>query len=432
MSDQQDNIQWFRTAAPYINTHRGKTFVILLSDSCVASDDFINQIHDIALLHHLGIKLVILHGSRLQIDQHLQQHQIETLYHHDVRICDVSAMPKILNAINEVRTTIESRLSMGLPNTPMSGADISVISGNFINGMPLGIIDGVDMQHAGKVRDIKHESIKQLLAKRHVVLLSHIGFSKTGEVFNLPADELATEVAMSLQAEKLIFISPYKQNNSDSVQISSSDCDQLISENQLEPDFKKLLRLAKQAIIQQVGRVHIIEQHVDGGLLQELFTREGSGTLITNLFYEGIHQASIDDIGGILELIRPLELSGTLVPRAREQLELEIPWFHVIEKEGLIIACVACIPVEDSEYAEIACLAVNNDYQGDGLGAQLLQMAEHQARKLDRKRIYIQTTKSSHWFIENGFEQINLAELPEVKQQVYNEQRRSIIMSKKV
>ena len=113
---------------------------------------------------------------------------------------------------------------MGLPNTPMSGSEISLVSGNFVTGMPLGVIDGVDMQHSGKVRDVKHQAINELLDRNHVILLSNIGYSKTGEVFNLPAEELATEVAVSLNADKLIFI-PLTQINSEGADsLSTIEC----------------------------------------------------------------------------------------------------------------------------------------------------------------------------------------------------------------
>ena len=424
-------IKWFRSAAPYINAFRQKTFVIVLSGEMVKSEIFQDLIHDIALCHHLGIKLVIVHGSRCQIEEQLQKDQITSRYHNNIRISERAAMPSIMQAINQVRTTIDARLSMGLPNTPMSGSDISVVSGNFVTGMPLGIIDGVDMQHSGKVRSINSTDIHQLLEK-HVVLLSNMGYSKSGEVFNLPAEELATELAIALQAEKLIFFNPSFIENPVTDQFSTQDCEQFLQQEDIDDSLKSLLNQSILAVKQSVQRVHIIDDALDGGLLQELFTRDGAGMMITNLFYEGIRSATINDIGGILELIQPLEQSGILVKRSREQLELEINHFRLIEKDGMVIACIACVPDSKIRKAEVACVAVHSDYRNTGLGEQLLTAVELEAKKSGQQYLYILTTRTSHWFMEKGFSEQALEFLPEWKQKYYPKDRNSLIMAKNI
>ena len=424
-------IKWFRSAAPYINAFRQKTFVIVLSGEMVKSEIFQDLIHDIALCHHLGIKLVIVHGSRCQIEEQLQKDQITSRYHNNIRISERAAMPSIMQAINQVRTTIDARLSMGLPNTPMSGSDISVVSGNFVTGMPLGIIDGVDMQHSGKVRSINSTDIHQLLEK-HVVLLSNMGYSKSGEVFNLPAEELATELAIALQAEKLIFFNSSFIENPVTDQFSTQDCEQFLQQEDIDDSLKSLLNQSILAVKQSVQRVHIIDDALDGGLLQELFTRDGAGMMITNLFYEGIRSATINDIGGILELIQPLEQSGILVKRSREQLELEINHFRLIEKDGMVIACIACVPDSKIRKAEVACVAVHSDYRNTGLGEQLLTAVELEAKKSGQQYLYILTTRTSHWFMEKGFSEQALEFLPKWKQKYYPKDRNSLIMAKNI
>ena len=432
MNSNQDFVQWFRGTAPYIKAHRKKTFVILISDEIIQSDRLTGLIHDIALLNHLGNKLVILHSSRNSIDKQLAKHHITSEFNRKIRISDTKSLPYIIQAINEGKSHLESQLSMGLPNTPMSGSEISLVSGNFVTGMPLGILDGVDMQHSGKVRDIKHETINDLLDQNHVILLSNIGYSKTGEIFNLPAEELATETAKALGADKLIFIHLDHSDSGLADTLSTSECDDLIQSEETLDQIKGLLELSVSAIQSNVKRVHIIDQQVDGGLLLELFTRDGYGTMITNLFYEGIRPANIDDIGGILSLIQPLESTGALVERSREQLELEIKYFKVIEKDGMVIACVACIPEPDNNIAELACLAVHASYQRSGLGKQLLQSTEHLALKQNIHQLYILTTRTSHWFIENGFVDATVSSLPKLKQTSYNDNRRSKIMMKEI
>ena len=424
-------MHWFRGAAPYIKAHRKKTFVILVDDEVIFSDRFIGVVHDIALLNHLGIKLVLLHSSRKSIDTHLAQHDQKPRFHRNLRITDSDSLPLIIQAVNQVRTVFESHLSMGLPNTPMSGSEISLVGGNFITGMPLGVIDGVDMQHSGKVRDVKHEDIGALLAQNHVVLISNLGYSRTGEVFNLPAEELACEVAISLRADKLIYLHhDLGEGERNPSSLSTRDCEDRLENNQVLGEMRNTLLQAIRAIKSQVRRVHLLDQNIDGGLLLELFTRDGCGTMVTNLFYEGIRAASIDDIGGILGLIEPLESSGILVARSREQLELEISYFQVIEKDGMIIACIACIPDKDSPIAEIACLAVHDDYRRAGLGNQLLEVCEYRARQAEIERLYTLTTRSSHWFIEHGYGEDSHFELPPAKRATLNPERGSKILAK--
>jgi len=433
MSNTQDYVQWFRGAAPYIKAHRKRTFVIMVSDEVIYSDRFIGLVHDIALLNHLGIKLVILHGSRSSIDAHLANNKLESGFHHNVRITDATALPLVIQAINEVKTYFEAQLSTGLPNTPMSGSELSLVGGNFVIGMPLGVIDGIDMQHSGKVRDIKHEAINELLALNHVVLLSNLGYSRTGEVFNLPAEELAGEVARSLKADKLIYIQPgIADGETPASTLSTSECESMLGDPATRDELKSLLGQAIQAIQAQVKRVHLIDPGVDGGLLLELFTRDGYGTMVTNLFYEGSRAATIDDVGGILSLIEPHESSGVLVVRSREQIELEISHFQVIDKDGMIIGCIACIPDGNAGMAEIACLAVHQSYQRSGLGNQLLQIAEDRASKSGIAKLYTLTTRTSHWFIEHGFVESNDCKLPEARLARYNADRGSKILLKSI
>jgi amino-acid N-acetyltransferase len=424
-----DHIQWFRSAAPYINAFRGKTFVVVIPGELVRSSLFTHLIHDIALCHHLGIKLVLVHGSRHQIDQILTEQGVEGAFHHNTRISEARHMPLIVRAIEEVRNIVLSQLSMGLPNTPMSGSEISVISGNFVTGMPLGIIDGVDMQRSGKVRSINTKAICQMLGS-HIVLLSNLGYSKSGEVFNLPAEELGEKVASSLEAEKLIFFSEHYVTAPDTDRFSTVQCEQFIQAQGTVESLRQLLRHAVNAVSMGVDRVHLIDQSLDGGLLQELFTRDGAGMMVTNLFYEGLRKANIDDIGGVLELIRPLEEAGILIRRSREQLELEINSFYVIEKDGMIIACIACVADLDNAIAEVACVAVHPAFRNRGLGDQMLSAVEQDARRLGLRELYILTTRTAHWFLEKGFIENTLDFLPDSKRGDYNRARGSHIMTK--
>jgi len=435
-----EHVDWFRQSAPYIHSHRGKTFVILFGGEAVEHDGFAHLIHDIALLSSLGVRIVLVHGARSQIEKQLHTLGVNSKFADGSRITLNENMPAIEQAVGQVRLRIEAQLSMGLPNTPMADASIRVISGNFITAQPHGIHNGIDFCQTGNVRNVDAVTIKQQLANNNVTLISPIGYSPTGEVFNLRAEDVATETAIALNADKLIFV---MENNG--VTDKSGELLQQLdlpraenwqknhsSNKDADIDTQIHLNNAAHACRGGVQRVHLLSRQIDGALLLELYTRDGVGTLVTADNYEGLRTASIDDIGGILELISPLENSGVLVKRSREQLELDIRNFTVIERDGMIIACAAIFTFPKEEAAELACLAVHQDYQTQGRGDDLMQHIEWQARKKHMKKIFTLTTQTMHWFIERGFVECSADELPIEKQSLYNYQRNSKIFCKQL
>jgi amino-acid N-acetyltransferase len=434
----QSHVNWFRNSAPYINAHRGGTFVILFGGEAVEHEGFAHLIHDIALLGSLGVRLVLVHGARPQIDQQLKALNIESKFSGDLRISTTDDMPGIEQAVGQVRMRIEAQLSMGLPNTPMAGARIRVVSGNFVTAQPYGVRDGVDYCQTGTVRNVDANAISGQLAQNNVVLISPIGFSTTGETFSLRAENVATKTAIALKADKLIFI---MENNGvlgkDGELLQQLNLPQAEQWQKQHGDRSKRssetqahLNNAAAACRGGVKRAHLISRNIDGVLLQELYTRDGIGTLVTADNYEGLRHASIEDIGGIMELISPLEDEGALVKRSREQLELDIGNFTVIERDGMIIACAALFSFSEESVAELACLAVHPDYQERGRGGDLLQHIEWQARKQHIERLFTLTTRTMHWFIERGFSESKLESLPLKKQQLYNYQRKSKVLDK--
>jgi len=436
------HVDWFRQSAPYIHAHRGRTFVILFGGEAVEHEGFAHLIHDIALLSSLGVRIVLVHGARPQIEKQLTTLNIESEFADNMRITLYENMPAVEQAVGQVRMSIEAQLSMGLPNTPMAGASLRVISGNFVTAQPYGIRNGVDYCQTGNVRNIDADAIDQHLKNSNVVLVSPIGYSPTGEIFNLRAEDIATETAIALKADKLIFI---MENNG----VTGKDGDLLQQLNlpQAEGWLKKHrakkdqgesidtqihLHNAAQACRGGVRRVHLLSRQIDGALLLELYTRDGIGTMVTAENYEGLRTASIDDIGGIMELISPLEEQSVLVKRSREQLELDIDNFTVIERDGMIIACAALFTFAETRAAELACLAVHQDYQIHGRGDDLLQHIEWQARKKHLKKLFTLTTQTMHWFIERGFVECSTDDLPVEKKSLYNFQRNSKVLCKKL
>lgn len=424
----------FRHSAPYIHAHRGRTFVIGFSGEAITDVNFAGLIHDFALLQSLGIKLVLVHGARPQIEQRLKERGAEIRYANGLRVTDDAALICVKEAVGTVRVDLEALLSMGVSNTPMSGARIRVTSGNYVTAKPVGVREGIDYCHTGEVRRIDGAAIRQQLEDQRIVLLSPIGYSPTGEVFNLSAEEVAMHTAIELRADKLILLidgAGLAQGRKPIRQLTPNDAERLLNgKRALSEDLSRHLASATQAAKRGVRRAHLVARATDGALLQELFTRDGVGTLITTDVYEGLRQANIDDVGGILELIEPLEAEGVLVRRSRELLEMEISQFLVVERDGMITACAGLYAYPDEAVAELACLAVHPDYRGAGRGDNLLTTLERKAQEKGIKRLFVLTTRTAHWFRERGFEPADVEDLPVKRRSLYNYQRKSKVFIK--
>lgn len=409
--------------------------MLMLEGDAIADDNFAHIVQDIALLNSLGVRLVIVHGARPQIDQALNVLNIKSQFQGDLRITDQPALNAVRAAIGIVKSDIEARLSVGLPNTPMHGARIRVVSGNFVTAKPKGVIDGVDFQHTGEVRRIDRRAIGQQLDQGNIVLLSSCGYSPSGEMFNLAAEDVATQAAISLAAEKLILMGefeglPAAENGSEIIsQITTDELSQLV--DSLTGEHKVHAQSSLTAVKAGINRAHLLSHKVDGALLQELFTHEGAGTLITAGDYEQLRQANIEDVGGILELLTPLEDQGVLVRRSRELLETEISRFNVIERDGMIIACAALYP-SSTELAELACVAVSSEYRSGQRGDRLLNAISAQAKAENINKIFVLTTRTAHWFMERGFSEADISALPKERQSLYNFQRNSKIFIKEL
>ena len=427
-------VDWFRQSSPYIHAHRGKVVVLSFGGEAVSDAGFANLVHDIALLNGLGIRLVLVPGARPQIEERLAARGDDMQVVNGLRVTDAEALACVKEANGVVRVEIEALLSMGLANSPMAGVRIRVGSGNFVTAKPLGIIDGTDYQHTGEVRRVDAEALNNLLASGSIALVPGLGYSPTGEVFNLSAADVASAVAAALNADKLIFLTEQKVADGRGRVINSMvprEVDQLLARRRsLSEDVARVLQNAAAACRGGVKRVHILERRRDGILLSELFTRDGAGTLVTAEPYELIRTARIDDVGGILELIAPMEAAGILVKRSRERLEQEIDQFTVIERDGTVIACAALYPFPDEGLAELACVAVHGEYRGAGRGDELLEFIEERTRALGIGELFVLSTRTSHWFRERGFHNAEVDRLPRRRRDLYNWQRNSKVYIK--
>lgn len=429
-------VEGFRHSVPYINTHRGKTFVIMLGGEAIEHENFSSIVNDIGLLHSLGIRLVVVYGARPQIDANLAAHHHEPLYHKNIRVTDAKTLELVKQAAGTLQLDITARLSMSLNNTPLQGAHINVVSGNFIIAQPLGVDDGVDYCHSGRIRRIDEDAIHRQLDSGAIVLLGSVAVSVTGESFNLTSEEIATQLAIKLKAEKMIgFCSSQGVTNDDGDIVSElfpNEAQARVEAQEEKGDYNsgtvRFLRGAVKACRSGVRRCHLISYQEDGALLQELFSRDGIGTQIVMESAEQIRRATINDIGGILELIRPLEQQGILVRRSREQLEMEIDKFTIIQRDNTTIACAALYPFPEEKIGEMACVAVHPDYRSSSRGEVLLERIAAQAKQSGLSKLFVLTTRSIHWFQERGFTPVDIDLLPESKKQLYNYQRKSKVL----
>ena len=431
-------VQWFRAAAPYIHAFRGRTFVIAFGGEVMSESRFVGLNHDLNLLAALGVRLVVVHGARAQIETKLKELGHTTRYVRGLRVTDDIALACAKEASGRLRVEIEALLSMGLPNSPMANADIRVSSGNFVTAKPIGIVDGVDLQHTGEVRKVDAPAINDRLNFGELVLLSPLGFSATGEIFNVALESIAEAVAIALQAEKLIFMMdrPGATNKRGHLlrELTPLQARKLLNRKDapLDGDARFYLPCAVRACENGVKRAHLISRHAEGALLQELFTHQGVGTMIAPDPVEKLRDAKIDDIGAILALIEPLEADGTLVKRGRDLLEMEIGRFAVLEHDGMIIGCAALYPFAEEAAAELACLVVHPDFRGRDSGERLLEAMEQRARRRRFKKLFVLTTRAEHWFVEHGFAEVDVSALPAQKREMYNYQRRSVVLIKRL
>jgi amino-acid N-acetyltransferase len=425
-----------RASAPYVHAHRGRTFVIYLPGEAAASPRFADLVYDIALLHSLGVRLVVVFGARPQIDTALGAAGVETCFVDDVRVTDAVSLGLIKHAVGALQMDLEALLSTSLASTPMGGARIATVSGNLVTARPVGISRGVDHGHTGEVRRLDTTSINAHLARGHIVLLSCIGYSPSGEIFNLRAEEVASAAATALSADKFVLLHPgaaMHERFADTppglaVEAARALMDR--GDTPLSPADRARLGAAVAACQAGVERSHLVSFESDGALLRELYSRDGVGTMVAGDRYDDIRTASPEDLGGVLALIEPLADAGLLVARSREVIELDIDHYIVTARDGLVTACCALMPYPDEAIGELACVAVHPSYRGQNRAAALLDEVEGRAREIGLDRLFVLTTKAPHWFIEHGFKASSLDALPVAKRALYNYQRNSAVFIK--
>ena len=436
-------VPWFRSVAPYIHAYRGKTFVVALTGELIAAGKLTLFAQDLAILHAMGIKLVLVHGFRPQVSEQLRAKGHPERFAQGLRITDPVALDCAQEAAGQLRFEIEAAFSQGLPNTPMANATVRVVSGNFLTARPVGIVGGVDFMHSGVVRKVDGAAIRRAIDTGAVVLLSPFGFSPTGEAFNLSMEDVATSTAIALQADKLLFVTeiPGIRERLDDpesaidTELALADAERLLAsmpapQRPTDPAF--YLRHCVKACREGVERSHILPFAADGALLQEVYTHDGIGTMVVDEKLESLREATPDDVGGILKLIEPFERDGTLVRRERTEIERDVANYTVIEHDGVIFGCAALYPYPEAKTAEMAALTISPDVQGQGDGERILKRIEQRAKAMGLDSIFVLTTRTMHWFIKRGFAQVDPEWLPEARKRKYNWDRRSQVLVKKL
>ncbi|GLR26410.1 MULTISPECIES: amino-acid N-acetyltransferase [Limnobacter] len=434
--NSQTFVEWLRRVAPYIHAFRGRTFVVAIEGEMV-KQGFLNTLaQDLSLLHAMGMRIVLVCGSRPQVEEQLALRNIQPQFHKGWRVTDKAALECAMEASGELRLDIEAAFSQGLPNTPMAHSSMRIISGNFITARPMGILEGVDLQHTGLVRKIDVTAIAQSLNNNAIVLLSPLGFSPTGEAFNLTLEDVATSTARALKADKLIFVSSIDGvYDEDGVLIEELELDrarELMQSPHQDEQTKDYLECCVLAVQGGVERAHIVPLKLDGSVMLELFSHDGVGTMVSEQNLESLRQATFDDAGAIKTLIEPLEINGTLVRRGRDRIERDIEHFTVLEHDGILWGCAALYPYPDESMGELACLVVHPTWQGTGDGERLLKKVEMEARKMNLKRLFVLTTQTSHFFQKRGFVLSDLEKLPAERKRMYDWTRKSQILIKQL
>ncbi len=412
--DSADFARWFRDATPYIGAHRGRTFVVLLDAEVVACPNLVDLVRDLALLHALGVKLVIVHDAD-GADA--------------ASVVDEQSRDALIAAAGLVRSRLESHFSALAPLGPGGSERIVLVGANLVSARPRGVVQGVDQRLAGEPGRIAADEIARLVDQGCIVLLPPFGYSNAGEAYVFDAASLAAEAAAALRANKLIVYDAMEQLNGIS-QMSPSALAALLEKNDFPPASERRLAALLGASRGGVARGHLICYRSDGALLRELFTAEGVGTQISEGDYRTIRPAETTDIPGILELIRPLEDAGLLVRRPRNRLEAEVGHFHVAELDGIFIGC--CALYSHGKAVELACLAVHPSHRssvdGETLGERLLAYARALARERGASSMFVLTTKAEDWFAARGFRPADMDALPASKQALYNYRRNSKVM----
>ena len=445
-------VDMFRGSANYIASHRNTLVVYHIPGDLLEEDPnvFRDLMNDISLTWLLGMKIVIVAGCRYQIEKRIKERKT----HMGMTVTDPESLRIVKEEAGYVRFEVERQLARALKGAKGGGMEGNVVSGNFYSSQPCGVLDGVDYMYSGFVRKLETEKIHSVHKNRDIVLLTALGFSPTGEVFNVNSEYLAAYAGGALGASKVIYFLEkdaalrHKIHGSNIPHLRVNDGRKLLALNGVRTETKGFVYLdncpyegARKDMLIKMGwgmialdagvkRVHLVAPE-NGMLLQELYTRDGGGTMISTDLYDGILKATVQDVTAIHELITPLVEKGTLIERTKADLERHIDQYHIYTRDGLVVAC-GQLKIFENGYAEIGCMVVNPAYRAKGRGDAMLGYLERLAVQAGATILFVLSTQTMEWFIERGFDLVGVNALPPSRQATYNHVRASKIYMKKV
>lgn len=423
-----DNI---RNVIRYLQKFKNATVVIYLDDKTISSELFSSHIRDIALLHEAGIKVVIIPGARSRIDQLLTADKIEWSYKDGCRVTDTDAMPVIKMAAFDVSNIVM---------TSLAANGINAIIGNWVRSRAKGIIEGFDFGTAGEIDRLNADALRKVLDDGFIPIFPCIGWNMSGRPYNISTITLAQEVAISLKADKLFYVMAGKTVNKDEWNLPESfalsqngdlpamnleEVDEFLNLNRDgDSDVLSVMKMGQEACRRGVTRVHIVDGNLDGVLPCEIFSDLGSGTMIYTSNYGKIRAMLQTDIPAVLGIMRPFVEKGNLLERSESQLAADLGDFVVYEIDGGVHACAALHFYDDGQ-AEIAALAVDENFGHMGIGLKLVEHLTDYARRRCAKSIFIMTTRAADWFESLQFREDSIDSIPAERRAIWNKKRNS-------
>ncbi|MDR0448442.1 MAG: amino-acid N-acetyltransferase [Treponema sp.] len=410
-----------REAFHYQSRFAGSTMVFKIDFPVTAEPAFPSLVKDLALLAQTGFRIVIVPGAKEWIDSVLTEYGIRSRYinsenHNSIRITDARAMPFV-----EMAAFHGAARFM----TALSANHCDSVIGNFVRARGLGVLNGQDMEHTGRVEKILVKPIGKVLDLKMAAILPCIGWSASGKPYNVPSGEIALAAAGALGAIKLFIVSaeiPAGQNNVKNLRLTPKEAETILELNK-DPGALPDLRLALAASKAGVERVHIINGREEGAVLRELFSNQGAGTMIYTDEYESIRPLETQDIPDILRIMEPLMRQGILIRRSVEDIQEKKEDYWVFGIDGQAHACGALHKWE--KQGEIAAIAVDGAYADMGLGSRIVRFLVNQASKESLSRVFVLTTQSHDWFETLGFTESTPETLPEERRKFYNPERNS-------
>ena len=454
-----------RDVLRYANKFKNAKIVIYLDDEVIDSPLFLSHMQDIALIHQAGLRVVIVPGARKRIDQILSDFKISCKYHNGIRITDEEAMPLIKMAAFDISNIVM---------TSLAAHQITATIGNWVRARSKGVLDGIDYETAGEIDKIQTEAILNTLESGFVPIFPCIGWNTSGKPYNISSVSLAMQIAINIKADKLFFVTKnaeinrerfvipknirfsefndvpamdldeledfFKENDhlvetslnaeSQSSRQESSSAEANATNSQDSSDSEKnakilsLLHAAAQACKNGVTRSHILNGSQEGALPCEIFSDLGSGTMIYSRDYGGLRAMTQQDVPAVLSVMSPFIQKKILLPRTTEDLLEKLNDYVVYEIDGCIRACAAMHVYSDGQ-AEIAGIAVSQDFSSLGIGPRLIDYLLKKARSQNIKDVFILTTQTSDWFEHLGFKPASVESLPEERKSRWTPERNS-------